>query len=43
MAKKYENIENINKLISGGAVAELSKRYPRLKSPLSIFSKSLTI
>lgn len=26
MAKKYENIENISKLISGGAVAELSKK-----------------
>lgn len=26
MARKYENIENISKLISGGAVAELSKR-----------------
>lgn len=26
MAKKYENIENIGKLISGGAVAELSKK-----------------
>ncbi len=26
MAKKYENIENIGKLISGGAIGELSKR-----------------
>ncbi len=26
MAKRYENIENIGKLISGGAVAELSKK-----------------
>ena len=26
MAKKYENIENIGKLISGGSVAELSKK-----------------
>lgn len=26
MAKKYENIENISKLISGGAVAELGKK-----------------
>lgn len=26
MAKKYENIENIGKLISGGAVSELSKK-----------------
>ena len=26
MAKKYENIENIGKLISGGVIAELSKK-----------------
>ena len=26
MAKKYENIENIGKLISGGSVAELTKK-----------------
>ena len=26
MAKKYENIENIGKLISDGTVAELSKK-----------------
>jgi translation initiation factor IF-2 len=40
MAKKYENIENINKLISGGAVAELSKKVSAAeKSAFDILKK----
>lgn len=40
MAKKYENIENINKLLSGGAVAELSKKVSAAeKSAFDILKK----
>lgn len=41
MAKKYENIENIGKLISGGAVAELSKKISVAEKAASDILKKL--
>lgn len=41
MAKKYENIENISKLISGGAVAELSKKVSGAEKSASDILKKL--
>ena len=41
MAKKYENIENIGKLISGGAVAELSKKISGAEKAASDILKKL--
>ena len=42
MAKKYENIENIGKLISGGAVAELSKKIGSAEKQASDILKKLS-
>ena len=42
MAKKYENIENIGKLISGGAVAELTKKVGTAEKKISDILKKLT-
>ncbi len=41
MAKKYENIENIGKLISGGAVAELSKKVSSAEKTVADILKKL--
>ncbi|MDE6504561.1 MAG: hypothetical protein K2L42_01685, partial [Clostridia bacterium] len=41
MAKKYENIENIGKLISEGAVAELSKKVSGAEKSASDILKKL--
>ncbi len=41
MAKKYEDIENIGKLISGGAIAELSKKVSGAEKLAAEILKSL--
>ena len=41
MAKKYENIENIGKLISGGAISELSKKISAAERTASEIMKKL--
>ena len=41
MAKKYENIENIGKLISGGVIAELSKKVSGAEKSASDILKKL--
>ncbi len=41
MAKKYETIENIGKLISGGAVAELTKKVAGAEKSVSDILKKL--
>lgn len=41
MAKKYENIENIGKLISGGAVVELSKKVSAAEKTVAEILKKL--
>ncbi len=41
MAKKYENIENIGKLISGGAIPELSKKIAAAERAASDILKKL--
>ncbi len=42
MAKKYENIENIGKLISGGSVAELTKKLASAEKQASDILRKLT-
>lgn len=42
MAKKYENIENIGKLISGGVVAELSKKIGNAEKKTADILKKLS-
>lgn len=41
MAKKYENIENINKLVTGGAVGELSQKVTAAEKVASDILKKL--
>ncbi len=41
MAKKYENIENVTKLISNGAISELSKKITAAERTVSDIVKSL--
>ena len=41
MAKKYENIENISKLISGGSLAELNKKISSAERSASDILKKL--
>ncbi|MDE6355914.1 MAG: translation initiation factor IF-2 [Clostridia bacterium] len=41
MAKKYENIENINKLVTGGAVTELSQKVTAAEKVASDILKKL--
>ena len=41
MAKKYEDIENIGKLISGGAISELSKKVSGAEKLAAEILKSL--